>query len=365
MIALLLLASCSNQKQDDIVQTEEEAETEISILPAHSLADDQYKMLLPYKPSAARGAITNQITNRVDIDELEEGLRRHSTEVFDPEKYVFEEGQYLSTEFIYELIDTLNPTLSGEGGKDEKIKEHRDNPRVFSHILEQNFLQVKEDKSAQLIGVSIGIALKSVYRFQTEVGGPYYYEDISKSEALEEGKKIAETVLTEMRQIPGLENVPIMIALFREEEQASPVAGNFIAKTYVDEGKGSIGEWENINEENLLIPSERAKELHYEDYQKVESFAQKIAEYFPNYVGVAGQGFYIDDTLTRLSLEVPIEFFGKGEVIGFTQYTYGLVKEIFPNYFDIEVTVTSIDGTESIIYRKAGEDEPQVHILNQ
>ena len=55
------------------------AKQKFRLLPSHSLDDDQYKILLPYRPSAARGAITNQVANRVDIDELEEGLRRHST----------------------------------------------------------------------------------------------------------------------------------------------------------------------------------------------------------------------------------------------------------------------------------------------
>src|SRR5690625_4846623 len=80
----LLLASCSNQKQEEVIQQpEEETETEVSIIPNQSLSGDQYKMVLPYKPSAARGAIKNQITNRLDINEMEEGLRRHSTEHLD------------------------------------------------------------------------------------------------------------------------------------------------------------------------------------------------------------------------------------------------------------------------------------------
>lgn len=364
---LLLLASCSNQKQEDIVQPEEnEGETEISIIPNYSLSNDQYKMLLPYRPSAARGAITNQITNRVDIDELEEGLRRHSTSVFDPKKYVFEEGQYLETEFIYELIDSLNPKVKEKSDQKEQIKEHRDNPRVFSHILEQNYLQKKENNTVELVGISIGISLKSVYRFQTETGGPYYYEEISKKEMEEEGKKIAQQVLEAIREKDNeeLKKVPIMFALFREEEQSSPVPGNFVAKTLVGEGKGTIDKWEIINEENVLFPSDRAKEKYNEDYQKVKTFSEKIADYFPNYVGVAGKGLYIEKNLTQLSIEVPIEFYGKGEVVGFTQYAYGLVKEIFPNYYDIEVNVTSSHGSESLIYRKAGEDEPNVHIYN-
>src|SRR5690625_4796144 len=365
LIALLLLASCSQQKQEDLVQPEEsESMTQPSIIPSYSLSEDQYKMVLPYKPSEARGAITNQITNRVDIDELEQGLRRHSTAVFDPEKYVFEEGQYLSTDAIYELIDSLNPQLEEKGSKEEDIKEHRNNPRIFSHVLEQNFLQRKDDNTVELVGISIGIALKSVYRFTVEPGGDYYYEDISKSEALEEGKRIAGVVAEYLREIEGLEQVPIMFALFQEEKQSSPVPGSFIAKTTVAEGSTELGKWETINEENVLFPSNEAKKNYNDDYQQVKTFSDKIATFFPNYVGIAGKGFYVDQNLTQLTIEVPIEFYGKGEVVGFTQYTYGLVKEIFPNYYDIEVSVTSADGPESLIVRKAGEDEPTVHIYH-
>lgn len=363
--SILFLTSCMNMSpgDDEIIQPEDVGETQISIIPSHSLSENQYKILLPYRPSAARGAITNQVTNRVDIDELEEGLRRHSTSVFSPDKYVFEEGQYLTTEKIFELIDSLNPSISGKGSKDEKIKEHRDNPRVFSHILEHNFLERKEN-NVELVGVSIGIALKSVYRFQTEIGGPYYYENISESEMIEEGEKIAQEVLVALREIEELKNIPIMIALFREEEQSSPVPGNFVQKTVVDAGDMSIGKWEKINEKYVLFPSNEARDNYQNDYQKVKAFSDKIAEYFPNYVGVVGSGFYVDNDLVKLSIEVPIEFFGKGEIIGFTQYAYGLIQEIFSNHFDIEVSVFSSNGAESVLYRDAGEDEVNVHIFH-
>lgn len=360
LIILSLIASgCGNFLQEDIIEPEEEGETEISIIPSHSLEENQYKILLPYRTSAARGAITNQITNRVDIDELEEGLRRHSTTVFSPEKYVFEEGQYLTTEKIFDLIDSLNPEIKDTSD----IKEHEKNPRVFSHILEQNFLEQKDNR-VDLVGISIGISLKSVYRFQTEIGGPHYYEDIPESEMVAEGEKIAQTILNEIRDIEGLETVPVMIALFREAEQSSPVPGNFIQKTVVNDGDTEIGKWEKINEEYILFPSNKAKDKFATDYQKVKAFSEKIDEYFPNYVGVVGTGFYVEGDLVKLSIEVPIEFYGKGEVVGFTQYAYGIVQEIFKNHYDIEVSVFSSEGAETLIYRDSGEEEPNVHIFH-
>lgn len=359
IILSLIISGCGNILQDDTIEPEEEGETEISIIPSHSLEENQYKILLPYRPSAARGSITNQITNRVDIDELEEGLRRHSTNVFSPEKYVFEEGQYLSTEQIFDLIDSLNPDIKDSSDK----KEHEKNPRVFSHILEQNFLERKENR-VDLVGVSIGISLKSVYRYQTEVGGPYFYEDIPEKEMLQEGEKIAQSVLKEIRATEGLEEIPVMIALFREAEQSSPVPGNFMQKTVVGKGEQKIGKWENINEEYILFPSREAKERYTNDYQKVKAFSEKIDSYFPNYVGVVGTGFYVEDELKKLAIEVPIEFYGKGEIIGFTQYAYGIVQEIFANHYDIEVSVYSSEGAESLIFRDSGEEEPTVHIFH-
>lgn len=364
---LLFLASCSSKKEEDIVQPDNEGEQEISVIPNYSLSENQYKIMLPYRPSAARGAITNQISNRVDINELEEGLRRHSTDMFDPKKYVFEEGQYLSTEAVYDLIDSLNPKVKEKKKKEDKIKEHRKNPRVFSHVLEQNFLE-RKDNRVELVGVSIGISLKSVYKFQTEVGGPDYYEDISKDEMLKEGKKIAEKVLAEVREQvydqEGIEDIPVMIALFREEEQSSPVPGSFVAKTEVKQGDKKIGKWETLDEEHVMFPSNKAKDKYYEDYQKFKEFSDKLEEYFPNYVGIVGNGFYVKKDLNRMSVDVPIEFYGQGEVVGFTQYAYGLVKEIFPNHYDFELEVTSADGVESVIFRQAGDEEPTVHIFN-
>src|SRR5699024_3560424 len=121
------------------------------------------------------------------------------------------------------IIDRLNPNIKDEDSE----KSHRDNPRVFSHVLEQNYLKRNDDNSVDLAGVSVGISLKSVYRFEADGKGPYY-ENISTKRMLKYGKEIADEVLEEMREIEGLENVPIMIALFREEEQSSPVPGHFV-----------------------------------------------------------------------------------------------------------------------------------------
>src|SRR5690625_1509151 len=89
LCTLFMLTSCapSLNHEDEVLQNEEDSTIERSIVPGNQLAEDTYRMILPYRTSEARGVIVDQVSNRVDIDEMEEGLRRHSIDIFDPDDY--------------------------------------------------------------------------------------------------------------------------------------------------------------------------------------------------------------------------------------------------------------------------------------
>lgn len=362
---LLIVTSCapsrdSGKSEDNEPETEEATEEKVSIIPNYKVSENQYQIMLPYQPSEARGTITNQIANRLDIDEMEEGLRRHSVKSFNPDDHFFEEGQYLTTDFIFDKIEENNPDQK----KLKSREDHENNPRIFSHILEQNYLKKTNDDNVELAGVSFGIALKSVYRYQTKEGGPFYEYKISKKEATEKGEEIASNLVKELRKIEELENVPMMIALYQEESVASQVPGNFIKQANVKAGSDKLGKWENIAEKYVQFPSTEGKKNYVDDYEKVNKFGTLVAEYFPNYVGVIGEGLYIEDNLISLSINIPIEFYGKNEIIGFTQYIYGLADKTFSKNHELEIKVTSSNQVESILYREANEDKLNVHILH-
>lgn len=393
------MTSCSADvnKDEEVVKKEDEtANQQTSIVPTYQLSKENYKMILPYKPSATRGLIVSQLGNRLDIDEMEEGLRRHSKEYFDPSNYYFQAGQKLSEDTVKkwlgrevtdeQLKDLVNEKIAQlkeakmTVNKDEiiasftgglnpplpdnaKESDYRSNPKYLSHIMEQDFLTKNKDNKVELKGMSIALALKSEYRFQPVDDGPYLYEEIGKEEMLKHGKEMAQTILKRIRKMEGLKNIPIFFALYREESEGSPVPGNYVAKTMVKGGGMSIGDWDKIDEEYVLFPSDQAREKYYDDSQLISNFTNEVAKFFPNYVGVIGEGFYINGEMKKLTLDIPIEFYGKGEVIGFSQYAYGLVKEMFPDYYDLEIKITSTEKLESLIYRKAGVENPTVHIF--
>lgn len=378
---VLLLTGCAPnfQKDQEIVQEKDDSKKK-AIIPKYKISDQYFQTILPFEPSEARGLIVGKLNTRYDIDEFETGLMRIAQNTFNPNKYLFQEGQYLdgktvglwlNREYTAEQLKQvglktednigLNPVDPGVG--DVKTR-NEENPIYLAHILEHNYLVKGEDGTARLGGVVIGLALNSVHYFQEIKYGPTFEKKISHEKLDKEGKKIAEKVVNRLRKIKGLEKVPITIALFEQESQSSVVPGNFFAYANATEGSSKLGGWENVKEDYVLFPSDDATDKHRDDLTSFLNFKQDVEEYFPNFNGVIGRAFYIEEELQKLNISIPIQFYGKAEAVGFTQYVAGLVLEHFPEYISVEVNISSVNGPEALIVRDVNQSEPFVHIYD-
>ncbi len=133
----------------------------------------------------------------------------------------------------------------------------------------------------------------------------------------------------------------------------------------LDKGDDSIEEWNPINEKYYLFPSEATKSDKREDHAMMDNFKTNLSKYFEgDYRAVVGTGFYKDDELKEMKVDIPVQFNGKSEIIGFTQYVAGSVMQYFPNYMKVQVTIRSVEHPEAVIVREAKQDEPFVKILN-
>ncbi|KHE68865.1 CamS family sex pheromone protein [Halobacillus sp. BBL2006] len=376
--SLLFISACTpvfDNREEVIQETKDENSNQTAIVPNYTMSDENYRMILTEsspKVAKARTVTTNQMGNRLDIAEFESGLRRHSKEYFSPEDYFFQPGQFLSQDTLLSWLsrykeadekgkkgneEGLNPELNED---EASVEEFRNNPKYISNIVEQDFLVKKKENVVEVQGVTIGISLRTVYNFTSE--DKDYQENHSTSELLKKGKAYAGEILTRLRERKELKDVPIVFALYEEEEASSKVPGKFLSKTYVKASNNKIGDWDPINEKHVLFPSAEAQEDYFEDSQIFSDFRKEVADYFPNFVGMIANGFYIDDELQQVSIDIPIQFHSQSEVVGFTQYVYSLVVEMFPEHYDVEVNIKSMDRQESLIVRKAGEQEPFVHI---
>ncbi|MDQ0201622.1 CamS family sex pheromone protein [Neobacillus ginsengisoli] len=369
---VFLLSACAPnfQQQDQVVQTKNSSKGK-AIIPKYNISDNYYRTILPFEPGETRGMTVANLNTRYDIDEFETGLMRIAQNNFPTDKYLFREGQEIKRDTVKLWLNRkftagqlaankmkdsdnigLNPTDDGSGTT----------PIYLSQILEHDYLTKDDKGNVSLGGVTIGLALNSVYYYQTVQYGPTYEKIIPVNEMESQGKSIAAEVIKRLRSMKDLQNVPITIALFAEQSKSSVVPGNFFAYAGVDKGSANIGNWQPVNEKYYLFPSTDAQDAHRDDVTAFLNFKQDVEQYFPNFNGVIGKAFYVGDQLQNLDITIPIQFYGKTEAIGFTQYVTGLVMEHFPKYIAVSVSVTSVDGPEAIIVRKANETEPFVHI---
>lgn len=379
LAAVLLLAGCAPnfQKQEEVVQNQKDSE-EKAIIPKYKISEDYYRTILPFKASESRGLVVNNLNTRYDISEFETGLMRVAQTTFDPDKYLFQEGQYLKKETVSLWLNRkftpeqlkeekleesenigLNPMDNGQGTAKERNEK---NPIYLAHILEHNYLIKGENDKVSLGGVVIGLALNSVHYYQEVQYGATFETNISHDVVEQKGKEIAQEVIHRLRAMDGLKDVPITIALFEQKSRTSVVPGNFFAYANVSSGSSDINDWKKIDENYILFPSSDATEQHRDDATAFSNFKQDVEKYFPNFNGVVGKAFYSGGNLQSLSIDIPIQFYGKTEAIGFTQFVTGKVMEHFPDYIAVEVNVSSVNGPEALIVKKAEQKEPFVHI---
>ncbi|MGI2733180.1 CamS family sex pheromone protein [Bacillus cytotoxicus] len=384
----LLVSGCSTglKKEEKIVEKSGGAK-EQAIVPKYSISDDYYKTTVPFDPGEARGLVVQGLNSRLDIDEFETGLMRIAKESFSTKDYLFGGGKILTGQKIQMLVKRkrtdaeqkeleeklkkdavkfpnigLNPPLP-EGSESLEVK-HKKAPIYLSNILEHDYYVQKNNK-AELGGVVVGLAMNSIQYYNEEHGYPRESE-ISKKVMLEQGKKMAQEILKEMqKEDPKVKEVPVIFAIYRQGPKSTLVPGNFLSYAKLDKGSDSIEEWNPINEKYYLFPSEAAKSDKREDHAMMDNFKTNLSKYFEgDYRAVVGTGFYKDDELKEMKVDIPVQFNGKSEIIGFTQYVAGSVMQYFPNYMKVQVTIRSVEHPEAVIVREAKQDEPFVKILN-
>lgn len=366
LIVLLFIAGCiptPDNSDEEVIQDSEEKEQETVIIPDLQIKDNYYRTLLPFKSSASRGLVVSNLNTRYDVREVEEGLLRLSTQQFSTEDHFFQEGQYITEEMALSWIrrnseenpDGLNPALPEEMTEETTEQEIADKAPIYlAHVVEQNYLVMTGDNKVRLDGISIGLALNSVYYPRNGKDVP-----IPDNVLEEQGTLMAEEIVSRLRSIEGLENIPIMIGLFKQASNNSIVPGNYFATVVAEGGKGPAG-WKKIDEKHVLFPASGNDEEYRDVNTKFQNFKQSIDDYFPSFVNVIGRGYYANGTLRSLEIEVPIQFYGKSETIGFVQYLTGQISKL-PNV-PIEVSITSSNGPEALIVKEPGNEEPYIHI---
>lgn len=384
---LFILAACSNGNQDDRKDKSADHPNSVNqIATDKDVQGDNYRTLLPFKESKARGILQDNMTNGYNGEDFERGLLNLSKDVFSTDKYLYQDGQYLSKstinaylepKFTKDEIDKmseseqkdknanenlgLNPSHHGET---DKAKIAKKSPAYLSNILEQDFYGNRDKKGSNIKGMTIGLAMNSVYYYQKEKDGETYSENLDDKEIEKQGKSMASEILSRLRANEDLKDIPIHFAIYKQSGQDSISPGSFIAQTTADDGQTTINHWKSINEKTVLLPSDDADKLNETLNNNFKQFNNNLQSYFTNFTQAAGKVKFVDKKPRQLTVDLPIDYYGQAETIAITQYVTEQANKYFDNIDSYEIRIKDGNTSRALISKSKDDKEPQVHIYN-
>ncbi|MCE4957474.1 CamS family sex pheromone protein [Macrococcoides caseolyticum] len=385
VLSAIMLASCSNNDAPSNEQSKEKDEKQIAT--DIQISNDYFRTLLPFKESQARGLTSTNMASSYNGEAFESGLLRISKNVFSPDDYLYRDGQllnkdavesYLEPQYTKAEIDQmdkderieknayanfgLNPSHKGETDP-EKIAEQ--SPAYLSHIIEQDFFTESDAKRKKISGMTIGLAMNSVYYYQKEEYGEVYSKALDVDTVEKKGKEMADEILSRLRVKPELKDIPITFAIFIQSSSESITPGNFVSYAVSEENSKKMGKWKAINEKYVLLPSGEADQLNEKLNNDYKQFNEQLQTYFPNFTQSIGTGYFVNDSIQSLNINVPLDYFGKAEVIGVTQYIADLAMKSFNHVDHLEISIVDNDKPLALIVKDKEDKEPKIHVYQQ
>ncbi|SJZ91607.1 CamS family sex pheromone protein [Fructilactobacillus lindneri] len=315
-----------------------------------------------YQVSKSSGVDDQQTSNQFNLQGFQHGLLDISKKEFSPDKYVFQEGQEISTETTQNWLgrkskdnpDGLNP----EQPKKKVV------PEYLQQIDEQDYLQPEGGKM-KLKGMTVGLGLNSIYYYTKEKYGAQYSKKLDSAEIEKQGKELANIVLARLRKQKDLKNIPIVIALYKAAPDDSLVGGNFFAYSVNNPGSDSVSSWNKIDQKNYVFPTTNGEKApNANDETAFNQFKEKAQSYFPNLSGITAQAQYTNGSLTGMHIDVTTQFYSYTEINSFTQYLQTSAEKYLPQNTPIEINVGSTNGVQSYLSRSKNAKKFSAHVFN-
>lgn len=360
-LSALVLSACNplpNENTEEGGQGEgaENTPSNSNVVSRNQLGEGFYRPALDgegrYQPSTNRG-ITLNLNSGINIALFEKDLMRLSQDIFPTEDYFMQEGQYLSGDLVSDWLgresednpEGLNPPTGGEG--DDR------SPRYLNSILEFDFF-TQTDEGLNLSGISIGLAMNSVDYYDAYQFGPTLSQEISSEEVMQEGQRIGDEVVRRIREMEGLENLPIYVGIYEQTAQDDLAGGVYVAEGQSLNGATSVQSWDTLNEDRLIYPLEGGNSAEGNAFA---NFQSEVESFFPNLSGITGRAHMVDDQLQNLTINIMTQFYGEAEIVGFTQYLKQSATTFLPAEIDVEIIVESPDQTEAFLKRDRTDAE--------
>lgn len=294
------VSSCNQSPQTINQQGESVKQVDIS-------TDAPFEMQLPINSSPIRGITVKSDTyftlDNMELDLLDLSATKISTD------YYYQQGEILtakdatnllshklSEEAFQELLKT-DPEAKNVGLNPQITDDPNTNLNYVTTLLEQDFYQQSGDqKTIKAIGVGVGVDLAP------HTTDSDFKPDMNKF--LEhDGKIIANQIAEVVRSREGYDKLPIFFGFY--QQSTNPVVpGAFIASGYLDTNDENVQKLVEVNQEYVPFLDEAGIAKDLDVNNKVQTLKNDLNAYFGNNVNLSCVGFYNNNKLTKININV-------------------------------------------------------------
>lgn len=355
LVATLALAACQNDQADSTESAGSASQTssnsEEQQTKTDQLSTEYYPSYISdgtYQVNSGAG-ITAGTSSQANAENLERGLYDLAKNIFSTEDYSIQEGQVIGEEktiaFLKAQSDENPEGLNPSGALSETLDGYE--PRYLNSIMEYDFV----DQDGNVAGISIGLGMNYSDTFNSE--SETEEVEITSEERIEQGKQMAETIVSNIRQDETYADTPIHVAIFENEESGDLGGGTFTTDAVSSSGN-SFGDWSTYNQDFVVYDVDDAP--NEEDTVSFTRFRDQIQSFYPQLSGLSGVGYYQDNELQNVNIVINSQFDGYSEVIALSQQAISTASSVFNNNIEIQIQVVTADGVRALLTRNKDSD---------
>jgi protein involved in sex pheromone biosynthesis len=341
--------------------------------------ESNYPILLPYEPGVAASYVSamSRSLNRIDIQNIEDGMMFYAKTKHSTSTHIFTEGQFIDTDLIREFIKKELIL-----GPDEEINEEvinseesilglnppveqlftEDNIPIDNVVLflnEQNYL-INSENTFIIDGLTVGVVMDQTPTF--DLNGETVTKELSDIEMRTIAKQVNDKLILHLRDIKGLEKTSIQVLNYAVESEKELVPGKFFYETF--SGRDGSETSRDLSETVYLVPSYDYGQDYPDLQEAFSSMLDDIRESFPTYVSTIGYMKRIENTISHLDFTVNVTFTSQSKLYSVAQIYTDLIQKYFPGNYELTVVIYSTEKCEIILRRKPGETDIEMITLN-
>ncbi|MBZ5947271.1 CamS family sex pheromone protein [Leuconostoc gelidum subsp. gasicomitatum] len=332
-------------------------------------ASGQYQTVIKdgrYLVSAARGITATSEPNSLDVKHFESSLLDLSKTQFKPSQYIFQEGQYLSSDIVNNLLERKsNNNPNGLNPEDNGKTDSSRNPIYVQTLTEQDFM-TKSGNNLKLSGIVVGVAMNTQDEYQKEQYGTTYKQEIPEADRVAYGKKVAPKIIKQIRQQSGVsDNTPIVVAMYANSASDSLAPGGFYAEVKSTQGT-DLSEWSDISDKSIVLPKEATdtSSLGNDENNGFANFKNDVSNFFPNIAGATAVANFKKGTLSGLNVTVTTQFYSQTEIDSFTTYVSQSALKFLPANVPVRIVIQTANELQAILIRNANDKTFSTTILD-